>query len=306
MWKKFLINRGVSEHVINVTKISYTYPWIRIPYLKENLETIKGRWFGYPKEQRAKTIPKYLWLRGRPEFPFNWNPMNWDTFIYICEGELDTILLRASFEYNKSNLDNVIGLPFGASTFKQPWADILKATNLKIFTLLDNDSAGEKGAQNIANKIGKEVQQVVWPSNNVGYDLTDFANKSILDLVDRLGRLTFKTIVPVNEDLIVHKRRRLNLNKNSSLEELKKGIPIEDVIRRFAKIKNTTSGLQVHCPFHVDKVPSLVIYKKTNSFYCFSCGAGGSSLDFLMKINGEMNLSKAVDFLQNNHVKRTE
>lgn len=35
------------------------------------------------------------------------------------------------------------------------------------------------------------------------------------------------------------------------------------------------------CPFHDDKEPSLKIYPLTNTFYCFSCGATGDSIQFI-------------------------
>lgn len=304
MWKEFLIKRGLNEEIIKESKISYSYPWYRIPYEMEKIETIKGRWFDINGSQRPKTIPKYLWLRGKPDFPFNWNPVGWDTFIYICEGELDTILLRASL----NNKDNVFGLPFGASTFKDEWASILKKSDVKVFSLLDNDSAGDKGTQNIANKIGRDVQRMIWPSDVIGFDVTDYAKTSSENLANRIGNLSSKTFKAVNEDLLVYKGNGSYLANDIELNKLKKQIPIHEVISKLTniKIKSIPLGWQASCPLHEDKVPSLIIYKKTNSFYCFSCGAGGSSLDFIMKINSGMSLSKAADFLKNNYVRKED
>lgn len=43
----------------------------------------------------------------------------------------------------------------------------------------------------------------------------------------------------------------------------------------------------VSCPFHEDiKNNSMKIYTKTNTFFCFGCGVGGSVIDFVMKFNG--------------------
>jgi len=299
MWKEFLIQRGINEEIIKESKITYSYPWYRIPYPMERMETIKGRWSDVNGSQRPKSLPKYLWLRGKPDFPFNWDPTGWDTFVYICEGEFDTILLRSSL----GNNSNVFGLPFGASTFKNEWATILRDSDVKVFSLLDNDSAGDKGTQNIANKIGRDVYRAVWPSDTIGFDVTDYAKKSSKNLADRISNLAFKTFKAVNEDLLVYKYKRVSVTKDADLNQLKKQIPIDNVISKFTKIKSIPLGWQACCPFHEDKVPSLVVYEKTNSFYCFSCGAGGSSLDFIMKINGDMNLSKAIDFLKNNYVK---
>jgi len=36
------------------------------------------------------------------------------------------------------------------------------------------------------------------------------------------------------------------------------------------------------CPFHVDRnTPNLVIYPKTNSWYCFACNHGGDVIQFI-------------------------
>lgn len=39
------------------------------------------------------------------------------------------------------------------------------------------------------------------------------------------------------------------------------------------------------CPFsdHDDSSPSFIIYKSTNSFYCFGCTIGGGPLQFMMR-----------------------
>lgn len=39
---------------------------------------------------------------------------------------------------------------------------------------------------------------------------------------------------------------------------------------------------KIVCPFHKERSPSLVIYDHNHSFYCFGCGAGGDSIDFVM------------------------
>lgn len=42
----------------------------------------------------------------------------------------------------------------------------------------------------------------------------------------------------------------------------------------------------INCPFHSEKTASCKIYPKTNTFYCFGCGAGGNVIDFVSKLNG--------------------
>jgi len=73
-----------------------------------------------------------------------------------------------------------------------------------------------------------------------------------------------------------------------TIPQIKSSLSIIDVLNRFnLKIDNNN---RVLCPFHDDKIPSLQIYPKTNSFCCFStkCKAGsGDALELLHKLNGK-------------------
>ena len=40
------------------------------------------------------------------------------------------------------------------------------------------------------------------------------------------------------------------------------------------------------CPIHNEKSPSFTVYKQSNSWHCFGCGAGGSVIDFVMAYFG--------------------
>jgi len=51
------------------------------------------------------------------------------------------------------------------------------------------------------------------------------------------------------------------------------------------------------CPLHQDDSPSLVVYHETNSFYCFGCNEGGSTIDFIMKHN-KIGFKEAIQELQ--------
>lgn len=52
-------------------------------------------------------------------------------------------------------------------------------------------------------------------------------------------------------------------------------------------LKKTGVRYEALCPFHDDKsLGSFVVYLKGNCYKCFSCGAGGGVVDFLMKHEG--------------------
>ena len=72
-----------------------------------------------------------------------------------------------------------------------------------------------------------------------------------------------------------------------------KNIPIKDFISRFTTIKNNSQAI---CPIHREKTPSLYIYEKTNSWFCFGHGSGGSIIDFMMQLNN-YTIKEALDDL---------
>lgn len=44
---------------------------------------------------------------------------------------------------------------------------------------------------------------------------------------------------------------------------------------------------QCCCPFHEDDNPSLTFYEKTNTFYCFGCGASGDVIEFIERMENK-------------------
>ena len=62
-------------------------------------------------------------------------------------------------------------------------------------------------------------------------------------------------------------------------------------IREFVKIPTSR---KIVCMFHGDKDPSMHIYER--SYYCFSCQAHGSTIDFIMKQQGK-TFAESVLFL---------
>ena len=66
-------------------------------------------------------------------------------------------------------------------------------------------------------------------------------------------------------------------------------IPIMGVAQRLGvNLKRTGSVYKGLCPWHDDRHPSLTFYERTgeNRCHCFSCGRGGSVIDFVMQQEG--------------------
>jgi DNA primase len=65
------------------------------------------------------------------------------------------------------------------------------------------------------------------------------------------------------------------------------------------ELKPHGSHYAIHCPFHADdKTPSLIITPDKNLFHCPACGAKGSPIDWVMKIEG-VSMRHALELLAN-------
>ena len=73
---------------------------------------------------------------------------------------------------------------------------------------------------------------------------------------------------------------------DSFLQELKLRSDITEIASSYVNLKRHGRNMVGLCPFHGEKTPSFNIYTENGSFYCFGCGAGGSAIDFVMRLFG--------------------
>ena len=70
---------------------------------------------------------------------------------------------------------------------------------------------------------------------------------------------------------------------SSFISELKFKNPVDDIIGSHLQLKRAGGRFVACCPFHNEKTPSFTVFKDTESYYCFGCGAGGDVITFIMK-----------------------
>ena len=74
----------------------------------------------------------------------------------------------------------------------------------------------------------------------------------------------------------------------SSFEEvislIKDRLDIVEVVSEYVPLKRSGANYWGLCPFHNDKKPSMSVSPSKGIYKCFSCGAGGDALNFLVKI----------------------
>ena len=82
----------------------------------------------------------------------------------------------------------------------------------------------------------------------------------------------------------------------SFVQELLNRINVEDVVGQYVQLKKKGVNLFGLCPFHNEKTPSFSVSPQKQFFHCFSCGQGGSAIDFVMKHLG-LSFPEAVKML---------
>tara|TARA_Y100000589_G_scaffold26733_1_gene22182 strand:+ start:4081 stop:6108 length:2028 start_codon:yes stop_codon:yes gene_type:complete len=68
-----------------------------------------------------------------------------------------------------------------------------------------------------------------------------------------------------------------------TIQEVKEKADIVDVISEHIVLKKRGKEFVGICPFHDDSKPSMTVSPEKQFYYCFSCGAGGNSIKFLME-----------------------
>jgi DNA primase len=146
--------------------------------------TLSGEWqASYWQDRRRSSGQGAKWLspHGVPPVLYNLRSLERDelTAVVICEGPADTITATLALEGHEGIA--VIGVP-GVNAWRSEWAELL--TGLRVVVAADNDEAGKKLEEAVANSVRKKVKAVqLQPQHN---DLTDTAKALGLSSVRRL------------------------------------------------------------------------------------------------------------------------
>ena len=82
----------------------------------------------------------------------------------------------------------------------------------------------------------------------------------------------------------------------SFINDLIERVDIADVIGERLSLKRTGKNLKALCPFHNEKTESFTVNSDKQFYYCFGCGATGTSLRFLME-HDKLDFVEAVETL---------
>ena len=82
----------------------------------------------------------------------------------------------------------------------------------------------------------------------------------------------------------------------TSIEEIKTRIDIEEVVSDFVSLKRKGQNLWACCPFHDEKTPSFSVSPTKGIYKCFGCGKAGDAIEFIKEIEG-LNYIQAMGYL---------
>ena len=83
---------------------------------------------------------------------------------------------------------------------------------------------------------------------------------------------------------------------DKSIKEVLLRADILSVVSNYVRLKPVGRNYVALCPFHKEKTPSFTISPQKQLYHCFGCGAGGTVVDFLMKIEN-YSFPEAIDSL---------
>ena len=114
----------------------------------------------------------------------------------------------------------------------------------------------------------------------------------VSDFLVRLGRSEedFRRLLALAQPLPPEalpelESRSVPMNEfRQEIEDLKRGMRIENVAGRYLELCPSGARYVARCPFHEDQHPSFTVYPESQSFYCFGCEAYGDVITLLMRI----------------------
>jgi len=88
----------------------------------------------------------------------------------------------------------------------------------------------------------------------------------------------------------------------NTIQEVKDKADIVEVISEHVVLKRRGKEYVGICPFHDDSKPSMTVSPAKQFYYCFSCGAGGNSIKFLMEFTRNNFSDVVLSLAQKNNI----
>lgn len=84
----------------------------------------------------------------------------------------------------------------------------------------------------------------------------------------------------------------------NSIQTLKQRLDIVEVVGHYLELKKSGASYRCLCPFHNDSNPSMHVSPQKQIYHCFSCGAGGDAIKFVMEFE-KLSYPETIEKLAN-------
>lgn len=287
--REYLNRRGIPDPVIDLHFLGWNGHHITIPIFDQERRLLFFRLAKDPEDQIPG--PKMLTPPGGWVELFGWERLKAKCpRIVICEGEFDRLVLEGQGI-------GAVTSTGGAGMFRWEWAEAFREIP-EVYLCFDRDQAGRMGVLRVGRMI-PHARVITLPDEvGEGGDVTDF--------FIRLGRTRddllklMEAATPVPSDAL---RRRFvpafapNPDRDPEIDRLKAQVTLETLLKRYLLPQLSGETLVARCPFHEDHTPSFVVFRGTQTFYCFGCQAKGDGLSFLMRIE-HVGFREALELLR--------
>lgn len=323
--KSWLLDRGLSEEVIEASGLEWNGHEIVIPIFDKEKNFVFNKYRRDPFST-DDTLPKYRYELGSTAHLYNAQTIKdvHNETIFICEGELDCLLLNSLGLFAVSSTG-------GSGTFRPDW--FLDIGNNDIFICYDKDDAGIKGALRI-NTMKASAKIIFLPENTKGKDVTDFFKTHTMADLQKLAANATSWVLPMDVkempqaksgidailktcgrqlDELLEKKRELN-SLSQSVRHIEIMMDIiaaridnwkkhkaawgnqsftknnDDISRAKAVpipqyIKFDHNGFS-KCLWHDEKTGSMKYRPERNKVFCHGCGAHKDVIDVVMQQQG--------------------
>jgi len=275
--RRYLSGRGIPDPIIDLHLLGWNGQRITIPVFDRDGKLAFFKLAKDPEDPSAGA--KMLTPAGTHVELYGWERIRVKPCrIVICEGEFDRLVLEAQGIAAVTSTG-------GAGVFRPEWAEEFKRIP-EVFICFDRDEAGRNGALRVGRIIphAKVVELPVEVDH--GGDVTDYFVRLGNSRADFLQLLeaTRPLVEQEKEESAVQRSRHREHNPSGEVAELKALVAIDRLVARYLSLRPSGVNFVGRCPFHDDHDPSLVVYLRTQSFYCFGCRKSGDAISFLMEM----------------------
>lgn len=209
--------------------------------------------------------------------------------VVVCEDEFDRLVLE-------SRSFTAVAVGEGIRPEWIPWFQGIE----DVFICLHRGRAAEKAAKKIQKAL-PQARLARLPSDvGEGGSVSDFFVK--LMRTERDFELVLAAGVTASGDSSeeqsqVRVIRSADKSQQRRAEQIRKRVPLHEVVSLFINLQASGGRLVGHCPFRDDSSRSFAVYPPTDTYRCSRCGAEGEVVRFLMD-KESITFGQALEYLE--------